>query len=185
MWVEDVRGDPNGQDRIGAPPSRYYTEQGWIVHVFLWVVGIRGMIDPAHVESLLKIIGVQQKHRKVAAERSALASVRAFHFLHKVRFGGLSYATRSDLNSDNSDCEQDDNKDGGQEEIQWKPCESSPRQHRLMLLFGFKLLISHSGRNWANSESKKKWEILWAVVRVVQKKSQANQTILLRAHQHH
>jgi hypothetical protein len=48
----------------------------------------------------------------VAAERSVLASVRAFHFLHKVRFGGLSYATRSDLNSDNSDCEQDDSKDG-------------------------------------------------------------------------
>ena len=90
----------------------YYTEQGWIVHVFPWVVGIRGMLDPAHVESLLKFIGVQQKHWKVAAERSVLASVRAFHFLHKVRFGGLSYATRSDLNSDNSDCEQDDSKDG-------------------------------------------------------------------------
>jgi hypothetical protein len=60
----------------------------------------------------LKFIGVQQKHWKVAAERSVLASVRAFHFLHKVRFGGLSYATRSDLNSDNSDCEQDDSKEG-------------------------------------------------------------------------
>jgi hypothetical protein len=90
----------------------YYTEQGWIVHVFPWVVGIRGMLDPAHVESLLKFIGIQQKHWKVAAERSVLASVRAFHFLHKVRFGGLSYATRSDLNSDHSDCEQDDSKDG-------------------------------------------------------------------------
>ncbi len=90
----------------------YYAEQGWIVHVFPWVVGIRAMIDPAHVESHLKFIGVQQKHWKVAAERSVLASVRAFHFLHKVRFGGLSNATRSDLNSYNSDCEQDDSKDG-------------------------------------------------------------------------
>jgi hypothetical protein len=71
------------------------------------------MIDPVYVESLLKFIGIQQKHWKVAVERSVLASVRAFHFLHKVRFGGLSYATRSDLNSDNSDCEQDDSKDGG------------------------------------------------------------------------
>jgi hypothetical protein len=34
----------------------------------------------------------------VAAECSILASVRAFHFLHKVRFGGLSNAMRSDLN---------------------------------------------------------------------------------------
>jgi hypothetical protein len=48
----------------------------------------------------------------VAAGRSVLASVRAFHSLHKVRFGGLFNATRSDLNSDNSDCEQDDSKDG-------------------------------------------------------------------------
>jgi hypothetical protein len=70
------------------------------------------MIDPAHVEHLLKFIGVQQKHWKVAAEHSVFASVHAFHFLHKVRFGGLSNETRSDLNSDNSDCEQDDSKDG-------------------------------------------------------------------------
>ncbi len=34
----------------------YYTEQGWIVHTFPWVVGITGMIDPTHVESLLKFI---------------------------------------------------------------------------------------------------------------------------------
>jgi hypothetical protein len=75
----------------------YYTEQGWIVHVFPWVVRIRlgGMLDPAHVESLLKFIGIQQKHWKVAAERSVLASVRSFHFLHKVRFGRLS--TQRDL----------------------------------------------------------------------------------------
>jgi hypothetical protein len=90
----------------------YNTGQGWIVHVSQWVVGIRVMLDPAHVESLLKFIGVQQKQWKVAAERLVLASVRAFHFLDKVRFGGLSYATRSDLNSDHSDCEQEDSKDG-------------------------------------------------------------------------
>ena len=68
----------------------YYTERGWIVHIFPGVVGIRGMINPAHVESLLKFIGIQQILWKVAVERSVLASVRAFHFLHKVRFGGLS-----------------------------------------------------------------------------------------------
>ncbi len=96
-----------------SPPEEalsYYAERGWIV--FPWVVGIRGMLDPAHVESLLKSIGVQQKRWKVAAGRSALASVRAFHFLHSVRFGGLSCATRSDLDSDKSDCEQDDSEDG-------------------------------------------------------------------------
>jgi hypothetical protein len=32
----------------------YYTDQGWVIHIFQWVVGILGMIDPRHVESLLK-----------------------------------------------------------------------------------------------------------------------------------
>ena len=26
---------------------RYYSDQGWTIHVFPWVVGIRGMIDPS------------------------------------------------------------------------------------------------------------------------------------------
>jgi hypothetical protein len=38
-----------------------YTEQGWTVHVFPWVVGIRGLIDPFHIESLLRFLCVQQK----------------------------------------------------------------------------------------------------------------------------
>ncbi len=62
----------------------YYTEQGWVVHVFPWVVGIRGMIDSSHVDSLLQFLGIERKHWRVAAEQTALACVRAFHFLHKV-----------------------------------------------------------------------------------------------------
>ena len=89
----------------------YYTEQGWIVHIFPWVVGIRGMIDPVYVESLLKFIGIQRKLWKVAVERSVLASVRAFHYLHKVRFGGLSRAVCPDLDPSNSDSERDASKD--------------------------------------------------------------------------
>jgi hypothetical protein len=71
----------------------HYTDQGWIIHIFPWVVqvGIRGMIDPRHIESLLKFLGIQRKHWQVAVEQSALAnlaSVRAFLFLHTLRFGG-------------------------------------------------------------------------------------------------
>jgi hypothetical protein len=46
------------------------------------------MIDSAHVKSVLKFLGIQRKHWQLAIEQTALASVRAFHFLHKVRFGG-------------------------------------------------------------------------------------------------
>ena len=60
-----------------------------MVHVLPWVVGIRGLIDPLHLESALKFLDVQRKSWKLVVERTVLASVRAFHFLHKVRYGCL------------------------------------------------------------------------------------------------
>ncbi len=48
----------------------YYTEQSWVVHVFPWVVGIRGMIDSSHVDSLLKFVGIERKHWRVAVEQT-------------------------------------------------------------------------------------------------------------------
>ncbi len=66
----------------------YYTEQGWVVRVFPLIVGIWGMIDSSHVESLLKFLDIPRKHCHVAIKKIALASVQAFNFLHKVRFGG-------------------------------------------------------------------------------------------------
>ena len=32
----------------------YYTGRGWTVHVFPWVVDIRGLFDPSHIHSLLE-----------------------------------------------------------------------------------------------------------------------------------
>ncbi len=84
-----------------------YANQGWVIHVFPWVVGIRGTIDPLHIESLLKFLGIHRRHWQVAVERTVLASVRAFHFLHKVRFGGLPEAGRPDLDPDHSDNDSD------------------------------------------------------------------------------
>jgi hypothetical protein len=83
-----------------------YTEQGWVVHVFSWVVGIRGMIGSFHVDSLLKFLCIEWKHWRVVVEQSqqtALASVRAFHFLLKVRFGGPLERVQSDRDSRDED----------------------------------------------------------------------------------
>jgi hypothetical protein len=71
------------------------------------------MIDPRHVESLLKFLGIQRKLWQVAVERSALASVRAFHSLHTlhtVRFGGRPEAMRTAFDPEDSYSEQDDNR---------------------------------------------------------------------------
>ncbi len=39
----------------------YCTEHGWAVHVFPLIVGIRGVIDSSHVESLLKFLDIPRK----------------------------------------------------------------------------------------------------------------------------
>jgi hypothetical protein len=87
---------------------RFYADQGWTIHVFPWVVGIRCMIDPSHVHALLKFLELPNRHWQTAVERTVLASVRAFSFLHKVRFGGLPETVRPDLDSDHSDKDSDD-----------------------------------------------------------------------------
>jgi hypothetical protein len=86
----------------------YYSDQGWTIHVFPWVVGIRGMIDPSHIQSLLKFLEIQRRHWQTAVERTVLASVRGLHFLHKVRFGGLPEAARPELDPDHSEADSDD-----------------------------------------------------------------------------
>lgn len=101
---------------------RYYSDQGWTIHVFPWVVGIRGMIDPSHVQSLLKFLEIPNQHWQTAVERTVLASVRAFYFLHRVRFGGLPETVLPDLSPDHS-AEDSDDADGRQR-IKRKPHQS-------------------------------------------------------------
>ena len=51
---------------------------------------------------------IQRNHWQVAVEQTVLASVLAFHFLYRVRFGGLSEARRPDLDPEHSDNTNDD-----------------------------------------------------------------------------
>ena len=66
----------------------FYTKQEWIIHVFPWVVGIRGLLHPSHICALLQFLEVPHKHWLSAVEGTVLASVNPFYFLHRVRFGG-------------------------------------------------------------------------------------------------
>ncbi len=56
------------------------------MHVFTWVVGIRGRIDPSLIVALLTFLIISSKHSKTAAELTVLASVKALYFMHQVRF---------------------------------------------------------------------------------------------------
>ena len=55
-------------------------------------MGIRGLLHPSHIgalTALLQFLEVPHKHWLSAVEGTVLASVNAFHFLHRLRFGGL------------------------------------------------------------------------------------------------
>ncbi len=65
------------------------------------------------MESLLNFLGIQRKLWQVAIERTVLASVQAFNFLHKVRFGGLPEVGRPDLGPERNDSTDDDVVDEG------------------------------------------------------------------------
>jgi hypothetical protein len=52
----------------------HYTNVGWIGHVFPWVVGIRGLIDPSHIHGItcpcLDFLRIPGKCWKLAVERT-------------------------------------------------------------------------------------------------------------------
>lgn len=83
----------------------YYSDQGWVIHVFPWVVGIRGLIDPVPIETLLKFLDIPQRHLQTALDRTALASVRALYFLHRARFGGRPVQSEPVLDIESCDRE--------------------------------------------------------------------------------
>jgi hypothetical protein len=70
----------------------FYSKQGWIMHVFSWVVVISGLLHPPHIYALLQFLEVPHKHWFTVVSGTVLDSVNAFYFLHHVRFkfGDLS-----------------------------------------------------------------------------------------------
>jgi hypothetical protein len=85
----------------------HYTDQGWTVHIFPWVVGIRGLIDPSCIVSFFTFLDVSRKHHKTAIERTVLASVKVLYFMHQVRFGGMHDRHRFADNPRNDSSDED------------------------------------------------------------------------------
>ncbi len=59
------------------------------MHIFPWVVGIRGLIKPSYIVSLFTFLDVSSKHHKTTVERTVLASVKVLYFMHQINFGGI------------------------------------------------------------------------------------------------
>jgi hypothetical protein len=74
--------------------------------VFPWVMGIRGLIDPAHVASLLEFLDIPQQCLQSAIDRSLMGSVQDVYYIHQVRFCGLQGVTRRDRILEDSDSDE-------------------------------------------------------------------------------
>jgi hypothetical protein len=51
----------------------FYIQQRWVMHVFPWVVGIRGLVHPPHICALLQFLEVPRKHWLSIVESTVLA----------------------------------------------------------------------------------------------------------------
>ena len=77
------------------------------------MVGVRGLIDPSHINALLEFLEIPSKCRKLAVEQTVLASVKALYFMHQVRFGGLygRLSAKADRHSNTSDSDATDDEE--------------------------------------------------------------------------
>ncbi len=76
-------------------------------------VGTRGHIDPSHIHALLDFLEIPGKCRKLAVDRTVMASVKARYFMHQVRFGGLYGRSKTEAmyHCDTSDSENTDDEE--------------------------------------------------------------------------
>ena len=58
----------------------FYTKQGWIIHVFPFLMRIRGLLHPSHICALLQFSEVPHKHWLPAVKGAVHASVNASTF---------------------------------------------------------------------------------------------------------
>ena len=68
--------------------SALFRSQGWKVQVLPWVFGTRGVLDADGISKAMVFMEVPEQRRKVLLRRTAVASVEALVFMHRVRKSG-------------------------------------------------------------------------------------------------
>jgi len=68
--------------------SALFRSQGWKVQVLPWVVGTRGVLDADGISKAMVFMEVPEQRRKDLLRRTAVASVEALVFMHRVRKSG-------------------------------------------------------------------------------------------------
>jgi hypothetical protein len=68
---------------------RAYVAEGWTIEILPWVVGVRGLLVKASTWHVLDFLSVPRKSWDSVIEGAAIASVKAFYFLHQVRCKAL------------------------------------------------------------------------------------------------
>jgi len=69
-----------------------YGRTEWRIEVLPWVVGVRGVVDAAGIHRAMAFLDIPQQRRSSFVRKTALASVQAFEFLHRVRHSSNPWA---------------------------------------------------------------------------------------------
>ncbi len=65
-----------------------FQSQGWRVQILPWVVGTRGVLGTDGISKAMVFMEVPEQRRKDLLRRTAVASVEALVFMHRVRKSG-------------------------------------------------------------------------------------------------
>jgi hypothetical protein len=82
--------------------SAQFGSRGWRVQVLPWVVGARGVLDADGIGKAMAFMEVPEQRRKDLLRKTAVASVEALVFMHRVRKSGNSRVSASVVASGNS-----------------------------------------------------------------------------------
>jgi hypothetical protein len=89
----------------------YYKTEGWEIKVFLLVIGVRGLVSVRHIHEILTFLKIPRKEWLNGLESFALASVKAFSFLHRIRYSARSAGVSDTVYHDESTSDHADDSD--------------------------------------------------------------------------
>ncbi len=73
---------------LASTLRKRFGRQGWKVQVLPWMVGVKGFLHVESIEQAMAFMEVPATKRKGLLRKSAVASVEALEYLHRVRRSG-------------------------------------------------------------------------------------------------
>jgi hypothetical protein len=91
----------------------YYKTEGWEIKVFPLVIGVRCLVNVRQIHEVFTFLKIPRREWLNGLECFALASVKAFSFLHRIRYTARSAGIKDAVYHDESTSDHADDSDHG------------------------------------------------------------------------